>query len=43
MPNSSDTILRKFLGQTLQRAAARAVMLLGAFAAFGAIIAWLVR
>ena len=43
MPDSSDTLLRRFLGPTLQGAAARAVILLAAFAAFGAIIAWLVR
>jgi hypothetical protein len=43
MPDPSDTILRKFLGPNLQGAAARAVILLAAFAALGAIIAWLVR
>ena len=43
MPNSSDAILRKFLGPNLQVAAARAVILLAAFAALGAIVAWLIR
>lgn len=42
MPNPSDTLLRKVLGDTLQVAAARAVMLLAAFAALGALVAWLV-
>ena len=42
MPNPSDTLLRTVLGETLQGAAARAVMLLAAFSALGAIIAWLV-
>ncbi len=40
---SSDGILRSVLGSTLQGAAARAVILLGAFSALGAVIAWLVR
>jgi len=43
MPDLSDTILRRFLGPTLQGAAARAVILLGAFAALGAMVAWLVH
>ncbi len=43
MPNPSDTLLRTVLGPTLQGAAARAVMLLAAFSALGAIVAWLVR
>ena len=43
MIDPSDIILRKFLGPTLQGAAARAVILLGAFAALGAIAAWLIR
>lgn len=41
MPNPSDTLLRTVLGPTLQGAAARAVMLLAAFAALGAVVAWL--
>jgi hypothetical protein len=40
---SSDGILRSVLGTTLQGGAARAVILLGAFSALGALIAWLVR
>jgi len=43
MPKSSDSLLRTVLGPTLQGGAARAVLLLGAFSAFGALIAWLVR
>jgi len=43
MPDSSDTILRRVLGPTLQGGAARAVIILGAFAALGAVVAWLVR
>lgn len=42
-PKSSDSMLRTVLGPTLQGGAARAVIILGAFSAFGAIIAWLVR
>ena len=42
MPNPSDTLLRNVLGNTLQVAAARAVFMLAAFAALGALIAWLV-
>lgn len=40
---SSDGLLRSVLGNSLQGGAARAVILLGAFSALGAIIAWLVR
>lgn len=40
---SSDGLLRSVLGSTLQGAAARAVILLGAFSVLGAVIAWLVR
>lgn len=43
MPKSSDSLLRIVLGPTLQGGAARAVLLLGAFSALGALIAWLVR
>jgi hypothetical protein len=43
MPNPSDTLLRSVLGPTLQTAAIRAVLLLAAFAALGAICAWLLR
>ena len=42
MPNPSDTLLRTVLGETLQGGAVRAVMLLAAFSALGAIVAWLV-
>lgn len=42
MPNPSDTLLRKILGPTLQGGAARAVILLGVFAALGALVAYLV-
>ena len=40
---SSDGLLRSVLGNNLQGGAARAVILLGAFSALGALIAWLVR
>ena len=40
---ASDGLLRSLLGNSLQGGAARAVILLGAFSALGAIIAWLVR
>lgn len=40
---ASDGLLRSLLGNTLQGGAARAVILLGAFSALGAVIAWLVR
>lgn len=43
MPNPSDTLLRRVLGPTLQGAAARAVIILAAFSALGAAVAWLVR
>ncbi len=43
MPNQSDALLRTVLGPTLQTAAIRAVLLLAAFAALGAIFAWLLR
>lgn len=43
MPDTSDNILRTILGQSLQVAAARAVILLGAFAVLGALVAYLVR
>ncbi len=43
MPNPSDTLLRTVLGQSLQTGAARAVILLGAFAALGAFVTWLIR
>lgn len=43
MPNPSDTLLRNVLGPTLQTAAIRAVLLLGAFAVCGAVLAWLFR
>lgn len=40
---ASDGLLRSLLGNSLQGGAARAVILLGAFSALGAVIAWLVR
>lgn len=40
---ASDGLLRSLLGNTLQGGAARAVILLGAFSALGAVIAWLIR
>ncbi len=40
---SSDGLLRSVLGNNLQGGAARAVILLGAFSALGAVIVWLVR
>lgn len=43
MANTSDTILRKVLGTTLQTGALRAVLLLGAFTFAGAFVAWLIR
>ncbi len=43
MANTSDTILRKVLGKTLQTGALRAVVLLGAFSFVGAFVAWLIR
>jgi hypothetical protein len=43
MANTSDTILRKVLGTTLQTGALRAVVLLGAFTFVGAFLAWLIR
>ena len=43
MINSSDSILRTVLGPTLQTAAVRAVLLLAAFAAIGALFTWLLR
>jgi len=43
MANTSDTILRKVLGKTLQTGALRAVVLLGAFAFVGAFVAWLLQ
>jgi len=43
MPNPSDTLLRTVLGQSLQSAAARAVILLAAFAALGAFVTYFVR
>jgi hypothetical protein len=43
MANTSDTILRKVLGKTLQTGALRAVLLLGAFTFVGAFVAWLIR
>lgn len=42
MANTSDTILKAVLGSTLQGGALRMVLLLGAFAALGAAVAWLV-
>lgn len=42
MANTSDTILRKVLGTTLQTGALRAVVLLGAFTFVGAFLAWLI-
>lgn len=41
MPNSSDTILRAVLGPTLQTASLRAILILAAFSAVGAALAWL--
>jgi len=43
MSDSSDSMLRRVLGPTLQGGAARAVIILGAFSAVGALLAWLVR
>ena len=43
MTNTSDTILRKVLGTTLQTGALRAVLLLGAFTFVGALVAWIIR
>lgn len=43
MANTSDTILRAVLGDTLQTGALRAILILGAFSAVGAVVAWLVR
>ena len=40
---SSDGLLRSVLGNSLQGGAVRAVILLAAFSALGALIAWLVR
>jgi len=43
MSDSSDSMLRRVLGPTLQGGAARAVIILGAFSAVGALLAWLIR
>lgn len=42
MANTSDTILKAVLGNTLQGGALRMILLLGAFAVLGAAVAWLV-
>lgn len=42
MANTSDTIFKAVLGSTLQGGAARMILLLGAFAALGAVVAWIV-
>lgn len=43
MQNPSDKILRTILGESLQTAAARAVLLLAAFALLGALVAYVIR
>ena len=43
MVNPSDTLLRSALGPNLQTASVRALLLLAAFSAVGALLAWLVR
>ena len=42
MANTSDSILRKLLGPSLQGGAARLIIGLGVFSALGAGVAWLV-
>jgi hypothetical protein len=43
MANPSDSFLRGLLGPSLQTAALRCVVLLGAFAFLGALVAYFVR
>ncbi len=43
MANPSDSLLRNLLGPSLQTAAMRAVLLLGAFAVLGAVVGYFVR
>lgn len=42
MANPSDSLLRGLLGPSLQTAAMRCVLLLGAFAVLGALVGYLV-
>ena len=43
MANPSDSLVRALLGPSLQTAALRCVLLLGAFAVLGALVAYVVR